>query len=184
MGTDKAFLQVGGVTLLERAIATAKQACDCVALVGEKAKFGPYGIVIEDILPSRGPLGGIHAALKSPMAENLNLVLAVDTPAIPGSFLKKLVEIAQDSSATITVPRAHGRNQPLCAIYRREFAIPAEKSLAEGRNKIDPLFIEVATRIVDEQEIESVGFSPDIFDNVNTPEDWQRMQLRLGQNRR
>jgi len=24
-----------------------------------------------------------------------------------------------------------------------------------------------------------LGFDPDIFDNVNTPEDWQRIQLRL-----
>ncbi|MGZ4789290.1 MAG: molybdenum cofactor guanylyltransferase, partial [Terriglobales bacterium] len=88
--------------------------------------------------------------------------------------------IAQHSEAIVTVPCCGGRLHTLCAIYRRQFAAVAEKALREGRNKIEPLFSAVPARIVDEEELKAVGFHPDIFDNVNTPEDWRRMQQRLG----
>jgi molybdopterin-guanine dinucleotide biosynthesis protein A len=65
-------------------------------------------------------------------------------------------------------------------VYRREFAAIAEEALRTERNKIDPLFAVVETTIVEEAELKTLGFSPDIFDNVNTPEDWQRMKQRFG----
>ena len=40
----------------------------------------------------------------------------------------------------VTVPRAAGNWQPLCAIYRTPFADIAETALHQGRNKIDPLY--------------------------------------------
>src|ERR1700757_4185358 len=48
MGTDKAFLRLGTLTLLEHAIATAKQVCETVALVGNRELLRPFGWVIED----------------------------------------------------------------------------------------------------------------------------------------
>lgn len=180
MGADKAFLRFGEHTLLERAIKTAKRACDTVALVGDKERLRPYGWVIEDTFPGHGPLSGIHAALTSVAVRDLNLFLAVDTPSIPPEFLRFLLTTAVDSGAIVTVPRVNEHVQPLCAVYRPPFAPVAEQALVEGRNKIEPLFAEVHTRIVEEAEIKALGFPPTIFDNVNTPEDWQRMQRKLG----
>ena len=180
MGADKAFLRLGNLTLLEHAIGAVKKVCERVALVGDRERLSPHGEVIEDKFSEQGPLAGIQAALTSPSASEWNLMLAVDTPAISAEFLKYLFSEAQSSSETVTVPRANGHTQPLCAVYRREFATVAEQSLRNGRRKIDPLFAEVPVRIIEEDELKAVGFLPDIFDNVNTPEDWQRMQRRRG----
>jgi molybdenum cofactor guanylyltransferase len=180
MGTDKAFLQLDRLTLLERAIATIKQACDLVVIVGDKQRFGPYGVVVEDVFREHGPLGAIHGALTSPFAAELNVVLAVDTPAIPSALLRHLIWRAQESDFAVTVPRAGGRLQPLCAVYRQTFAATAERSLAAGKNKIDPLFQELAICTVDEAEINTLGLEPDIFHNVNTPEDWRGIRQKLG----
>lgn len=88
MGADKAFLRVHDTTLLERAVGIAKLAADAVYICGPREKFGTEAI--EDIFPDCGPLGGIHAALKSSQSE-LNLVLAVDLPFVEADFLKYLL---------------------------------------------------------------------------------------------
>jgi molybdopterin-guanine dinucleotide biosynthesis protein A len=80
----------------------------------------------------------------------------------------------------VTVPYAGGFSQPLCAVYREEFASVAEEALKAGHNKIDALYSTVPVCKVSEVELLQLGFSPSIFDNVNTPEDWNRMQRRLG----
>jgi molybdenum cofactor guanylyltransferase len=80
----------------------------------------------------------------------------------------------------VTVPRAGGGLQPLCAVYRRAFADVAERSLREGRNKIDRLFDEVETRVVGEEELSQAGFSGEMFRNLNTPEEWEEAKSKHG----
>jgi molybdopterin-guanine dinucleotide biosynthesis protein A len=180
MGSDKAFLRLRHLTLLEHLIATAKEVSSTVALVGDKERLRPYGWVIEDEFPGQGPLAGIHAALKSDSAEDLNIFLAVDIPGVSAPLLKYLLKVAADSGKTVTVPYANGFSQPLCAVYRREFAAVAEQALRVGHNKIDALYSTVPIRKIEEAELTPLGFPPSIFDNVNTPEDWDLMQRRLG----
>jgi molybdenum cofactor guanylyltransferase len=180
MGFDKAFLRLGRLTLLEHLIVTAKQVCETVALVGDKERLRPYGWVIEDEFPGQGPLAGIHAALSSGSAEELNLCLAVDIPNVSAALLKYLLKVADKSRAVVTVPYSNGFSQPLCAVYRKDFAAVAEEALQAGQNKIDALFAQLPIRKIEESELTKLGFPPSIFDNVNTPEDWERMQRKLG----
>ena len=170
MGADKAFLELGGRTLLERALALLSEISPEVRIVGAREKFAAYGHVIEDEFPGRGPLGGIHAALRASRAD-LNLILAVDMPLVEVRFLEYLVKEARCCSATLTVPRAAGGWQPLCAVYRKEFVEIAEKALREERNKIDRLFSQVELRIVEQDELAKQGFSPEMFHNLNTPQE-------------
>ena len=173
MGKDKAFLEFRGRILLARALELAAGAGQKVRIVGDPRKFAAFGRVIEDIYRERGPLGGIHAALKSTATE-LNLMLAVDLPFVQPSFLKYLSSVARETKALATVPRAGDGLQPLCAVYRREFAQLAEQSLAQGKNKIDALFAAVETRIVGPEEFAHAGFSGQMFRNLNTPEEFKK----------
>ena len=168
MGRDKAFIEFHGQSLLARALQLARSVTPQVSIVGSVEKFGDYGSVTEDVFADRGPLGGIHAALASSDRE-LNLMLAVDLPFLAADFLNYLVDTARQRRSVVTVPRAGGGLQPLCAVYRREFAEVAAQSLRAGKNKIDPLFEHVSTTVVDEAEL--TGFNPDIFRNINTPGD-------------
>jgi molybdopterin-guanine dinucleotide biosynthesis protein A len=202
MGRDKAFLTLGGSTLLERALAVARSVSREVTIVGPREKFAACGRVIEDIYPGQGPLAGIHAAL-SGSAFELNLMIGVDTPFLDPEFVQYLVEQARTSGATVTVPvpgiphpiseiphpispprfasgQAHpgeirtGQPQPLCAVYRREFAAVAEDALRQGRNPIVPLFAGVTTREIGDLEMQELAFDPRMFDNLNTPEEWDQ----------
>ncbi len=172
MGSDKAFLPWADGTLLSRALKLAASVTPNVRIVGASEKFSSFGAVIEDIFRGCGPLGGIHAALSSTTTD-LNLMLAVDLPLIETPFLRLMVGLAQETDSVVTVPRAEGISQPLCAIYRRKFAQTAQQALEAGANKIDPLFAKVKTRIIEEDEFTRAGFSAAMFRNLNTPEEWR-----------
>ena len=172
MGENKAFLEFQGQTLLARSLHTLSQVCGDVSIVGHPKTFTGRGRVIADIFPDCGPLGGIHAALIHSSAE-LNLMLAVDMPFVSPELLKFLLDAAAGTMATVTVPRTSRGLQPLCAVYRREFASIAEQAIKAGNYKIDAAFAGVDVRAMDEQELAAAGFSEKNFFNVNTPEDRQ-----------
>jgi molybdopterin-guanine dinucleotide biosynthesis protein A len=170
MGRDKAFVEFEGQTLLNWALNVARSVTPDLRIVGDREKFAAYAPVFEDIFRDRGPLGGIHAALRVSQTD-LNLMLAVDMPFVSAPFLRYLIRQARtDPEATVVVPRTSGRWQPLCATYRREFADAAETALLAGQNKIDLLFAATETRVIEQEELEGNGFSPDLFRNLNTPE--------------
>jgi molybdopterin-guanine dinucleotide biosynthesis protein A len=173
MGVDKAFLDFEGRTMLDRAIAVLSQTCDAVAIVGDAAKFAGRGVVVPDLYPGCGPLAGIHAALLHSAAD-LNLVTAVDMPSVSPELLEFLFKTAAETGAIVVVPRTARGFQPLCAVYRRAFATPAQAALEAGKYKIDPLFAGATVRIVEEDELASAGFSESTFFNVNTPDDLRR----------
>jgi molybdopterin-guanine dinucleotide biosynthesis protein A len=179
MGTDKAFLTLGGRTLVERAVTLARSLTGSVYLVGHSERLARFGPVVEDIYPDHGPLGGIHAALVASQSD-LNLILAVDAPFVSQSFLRFLVQSAKESGTVVTAPQTARGWEPLCAVYRRAFAEHAENALRAGRNRIDSLFASVTVHAIEEAELRRLAFDPAMFDNVNTPADWQRAQQRTG----
>jgi molybdopterin-guanine dinucleotide biosynthesis protein A len=50
----------------------------------------------------------------------------------------------------------------------------AENALRQGRNNIVPLFAGVTTREIGDQEMRELAFDPRMFDNLNTPEEWEQ----------
>ena len=179
-GADKAVLEFGGQTLLDRALAVMGTVCGRVTIVGDPAKFAKYGStkyasskydsVVADIFPGCGPLAGIHAALLHSSAE-LNLMLAVDMPFVSRELLAFLFAAAEENDAIVTVPRSGKGLQPLCAVYRRDFFLVAEQALRAGKYKIDAAFSGVSVRVIEESELAAAGFSERSFFNVNTPQD-------------
>lgn len=175
MGRDKAFLELGGRTLLDRVIELANAVAPTVRIVAPQEKFLTIARTIEDVFPDCGPLGGIYAALTCTSTE-LNLVLAVDLPFVEVDFLRYMIAQASQVSALVTVPEAGKGLQPLCAVYRRDFREMAERALKKKKNKIDSLFTDVETRVITEEEITRIGFSARMFQNLNTPEEFAKAE--------
>lgn len=171
MGTEKAFVLLDGRTLLARALELARTLTSQVSVVGDPARFTPFAPVVEDLFPGCGPLAGIHSALRASQTD-LNLVLAVDMPFLTPALLEYMLERAKNvDSVMVTVPRTARGWQPLCAIYRRHFASIAERALRAGYYKVDALFPEAGVQVISELELQSAGFAPELFSNLNTPAD-------------
>ncbi|MFB3813470.1 MAG: molybdenum cofactor guanylyltransferase [Terriglobales bacterium] len=179
MGRDKAFLVLDGRTLLERALEHLRAVTKRVMIVGQREKFAAYGEVVEDVYPECGPLGGIHAALTASTTE-LNLVLAVDSPYVSAELLGHVLGRARNSPAVAVVPRAGGRLHPLCAVYRQSFRERAEAALRVGQHKIQALFTPDETLVLEEAELERLSFPAAMFENVNTPEEFERARRNIG----
>jgi len=173
MGTDKSLLRFGDSTLIESALNRLGSVTTKVSIVSPRDDLAKYAPVVHDVYPGSGPLGGIHAALASSKHE-LNLMLAVDMPLVPVQLLQNLLAVAQQSGAVVTVPQTGDGFQPLCAVYRKEFAMLAERALQGDDYKIDRLFKQTETRVVNEAELEKWGYNSQIFMNLNTPDDLRR----------
>lgn len=203
MGRDKAALLLDGRTLLEHALATLRQVCREVVILGSPGLYEGYGAaVVEDVFPGCGPLSGIHAALSHTGTE-FNLIIAVDTPFLSAEFLSFMAERAVNSGAVVCTPEIGGYRQPLCSVYSRAFLPMAEEALrgkqtlaadergsarseTEGGKsktksrdyKIVPLFPQDRTCVITEEEMRRFAFTPEMFENLNTPDDMERARRR------
>jgi len=166
MGRDKALLSFQGCRLVQFVAAQAREAVDQVTLVGEISRYANLGYpVIEDILPGRGPLSGVHAALTKTDAE-WNLILACDMPQVGRTFLEQLMTRAEASPASAVIPVGpDDRPQPLCAVYHRRCGSEIAQALERRVHKVTEALAAL-----------EIDFWPvphaDNFHNVNTPEDW------------
>jgi molybdopterin-guanine dinucleotide biosynthesis protein A len=178
MGQDKALLRLpSGSTLLENALAVASSVAAEVGVVGPRQRYGTYawaGEIVEDIFPDQGPLGGIHAALSVTKTE-WNIFIAVDIPQVSPELLRWMLKEAHEGGRQVTIASVAGGLQPLCGIYRKSFKDRAEDSLNRGQNKVAASFDSASLRVLTEEEIRTAGFSPELFQNVNTPEDFKRV---------
>lgn len=178
MGQDKATMRLtSGRTLLENALAVVGAVAGQAGIVGPRQKYASYawaGEIVEDVFADRGPLGGIHAALAVSTTE-WNIVLAVDLPGVTSALLEWILKTARDAGAQVTVASIAGGLQPLCGVYRKSFRERAEKALKHGHNKVDACFDPASLRILTEEEVRAAGFSPAMFVNVNTPEEFEKL---------
>jgi molybdopterin-guanine dinucleotide biosynthesis protein A len=100
-------------------------------------------------------------------------------PLMSAEFLRWLLDIASASNDLAVVPEANGRTQPLCTVFRHAALGEVDRALRAGEYKVDRLFSVLPTRFAAESEWRAAGFSPDIFRNVNTPEEYESVIAAL-----
>lgn len=188
MGRPKAALVLGSETMLERQIRLLRAVSRAVCVVGPASggiktlvsSMTPPGVnFIPDELDACGPLGGIYTGLLHSRTE-FNLFLGCDLPFLDARLLRALRDRALESGADATVAESRDRRlQPLVAVYRRR-ALPAVRaSLERGDNRVSSFYRRVRCQVVSWPELARAGFSPRIFANMNTLEDYARARLRL-----
>ena len=136
MGRDKAFLELGGQTLLERQIALAEEAGAGEVFISgrEGADYSRFSCpVIKDKVQDAGPLAGIESALGM-ISSPLLLVLAVDLPEMNAMFLRSLFSQCQNGMGAI--PCVCGQVEPLAAFYPRTAKMFAESLLRDENNSV------------------------------------------------
>ena len=184
MGRPKHGLMLGGETLLTRAVRKVRSVASRVYILGpEDWARGLDFVALPDEFPGNGPLGAIYTGLLHTRTE-FNVFLSCDVPFMEARFLRYLVWQALGSRADVTLAATpHRGYQPLCAAYRRR-ALPAvRRCLAAGRNKVAGFFPVVQVRVLRWPELARAGFRPSIFDNLNTPADYEGAIMRMNHQR-
>jgi molybdopterin-guanine dinucleotide biosynthesis protein A len=177
MGFDKARLSFGSERLVERQIRLLRAICRSVAIIGPPDRFADTGIqVYQDEVPGQGPLGGIHTGLRRARTE-FSLFLSCDMPLMDKRFLRYLCEQALASRALATLPPPCAKGlYPLCAVLRRRALARVRSCLASGQNQVGRFFSRSPQRSISKAEFARAGFSPHIFCNMNTPQEYERLR--------
>jgi molybdopterin-guanine dinucleotide biosynthesis protein A len=162
MGRDKALLEWRGRTLLDHMLDLLRGAADSTQVVGRDH--------LPDLLPGRGPLSGIATALET-SSTNANLILAVDLPHLTTDFLKYLRSRLENSSHTLLACKI-GSDFPLCLGIWRPLLPEIKRCLAANQLSIRGVIENNNPEIISEGELTLAGFTPSMFKNINTPEDY------------
>jgi len=174
MGTDKSQLKLGDRTFTEHIAETLSQVADSVSLVG--TNIDDMGLrVIPDVFNRWGALGGLHAAMKG-CRSDWCLVVACDLPFVTSGLFERLAGLRSSFEAVAPVQQ-NGFFQPLCAMYRVDPCLQrCEALILAGERRPLSLLEAVKTRVVRFDELQDLKGADHFFDNINTPEDYARIQ--------
>ena len=131
MGTSKAELLYEGKTFLEHMLNKAR-------ILGlEKFYISGYASPREDVTTiwdqysNRGPLGGLHACMKT-IDTPYCLVLPVDAPKLPVEILEGLLQRHEQHCSEKVLIWEHGvRQEPLIAVYPTAMADSIESTIRD-----------------------------------------------------
>lgn len=175
MGEDKALLRLRDGYLIDYPIRVLQQVTQDVRIVGDPQRYGFLDLpVIPDCVESRGPLSGIYSALKT-SPSFLNLIVGCDMPKVSIGFLQLLLAKASHGDA-VMMKFNDGLVEPLCSVYSKTCLQVIEENFTRRQYKISDIFRSIAVTYVSEAEIFGLGLSREIFTNVNTLEDWEKLQ--------
>lgn len=177
MGANKALLEVGGVRLIDGAVATLRAIFPEVLLIANDPE--PYvslGLpIFPDLLPGKGPLGGLYTAV-SAARHPWAFCLACDMPFANPTLIRYLASLAEGFD--VVVPRTPEGVQPLHALYGKTCLPAMRRHLDEDRLKIDQVYDGLRVRYVEEDEMRP--HDPELLSlwNLNTREDLAQARAR------
>src|SRR4030095_4123505 len=119
-GGDKARIEIGGVSILDRVLATLSAQCTGIIINanGDPARFSDTGLtVVADSVPDfAGPLAGILAGLDwaAAHAPHIADVVSVpgDCPFLPGDLVTRLSAARQAAGAPLACARSGDWRHP------------------------------------------------------------------------
>ena len=168
-GHNKAFLEIGGRTILDRLLESLRFVFHEILIVTRQPELytGQDLRIVEDIYPDRSSLTGIHAGLVNAEAQ-FAFVVPCDTPFLQQAIIRLLLE-ELEPDLDVAVPFYDGHYQPLCAVYSRNCIPAIEAQLDRDDYKIINLFDGMQVKIIAEEKIKAADPELLSFLNVNTP---------------
>lgn len=121
----------------------------------------------QDLYRDKGPLGGIHSALKIARYEHC-LVLAVDTPLVPPETLTMLICEHIKAAASISVLEHSRGIEPLIGVYEKSLFPLCEKILNTEHTAVRELYKLVTPNII------HYDGSAELLIDCNTPADYSK----------
>jgi len=201
-GRDKALVELGGKPMLARMIELMQGLTTRVKTVGPAKEYAEFGVeIVSDRWPGEGPLGGIITALldaasapaqpaprRQPGVTSLRrasrgheslgwcLIVSCDMPFLTSDWLTYLAERAAKSSAQAVLPCSAQRAEPLCACYRTDAAGPLQAAFETAVRKITEALKHVSVEMLDEREWKRFDSAGQLFWNMNTAADFEKVR--------
>ena len=183
---DKALADLGGTPMIRRvadriAPAVEELVVNCrpaqTAAISDAMAGYPLPVsYAEDEVPDRGPVAGIHEGLAA-AGGAYAFVVACDMPFVDPGLGSHLFERARSHDAA--VPRLDGWLQPTQAVYRVAATRRAcAAALERGNPAVRDVLEDLAYVVVEASELADVT-SPETFENLNTPGEFDAARDRI-----
>lgn len=170
-GIVKANLVIGGRTIISRASDILREIFyEIIIVTNSPGHFAGYTDfkIIGDEIPDKGPLGGIHAALKAASGEAV-FVFAGDMPLIDTEIITSILNSFNRGKYDILIPKTDDYIEPLHAIYSKSILQNIEDFLETSRkNAVREFLKQVNTCYMPFENSEKTRKA---FTNINYPED-------------
>ncbi len=184
MGHDKALLQIGSTTFLQRIISTVRQALPSAeilvaAAVDQQLPPLPKGLkVCRDSEPNAGPLEGVRAGLQALSCVPCRVFLTgCDTPLLQPGVISLLFE--QSDQAAAVLPVDGTREFPLCSVIHSSLLEAIDSMLASGERRLRQLYCHSAVRRIPVDVLRTADPQLLSLHNVNSADDYQALMMQL-----
>lgn len=167
-GENKAFAHFRGITMIQRVIESLRTLFPEILLITNRPdEYRALRVpVIRDIVPDRGPLGGIVTAFQNTLNDRI-FVVGCDMPVLDlGPILRIL---AEGGVADAAIPTHQGIREYLMALYSRRLLPRLTCCLAEGKLSLRDFF----------DHLSNVAWVPvegNSWFNVNTKKDLEFLE--------
>jgi molybdenum cofactor guanylyltransferase len=174
LGRDKASVELGGQTLLQRSISNLEfLGSDIVVVAAPDQRLPEVNssvklTIVRDITSGKGPLVGIYSGLLN-LKYDYGFIAACDMPFIKPKLIKTMIELVPGYD--VVMPKRAEGFEPLHSIYSRNCIGPIETLFGLNRYKVDSLLARVKVRYLEEKEISQDDPDGMSFFNINTVAD-------------
>ena len=177
-GGDKALIDIGGVTILDRVLASLAPQCTRVVLNanGDPTRFARFGlpVIADDVPDFAGPLAGILAGLDwiARNAPGIAWMASVpgDCPFLPHDLLARLHRARIEQDKPLACARSGNWRHPVVGLW--PVALRADLRQALVGDNLHKIEVWTARHGVAIAEWPDQPVDP--FFNINTPEDRAR----------
>lgn len=177
-GRDKAFVELGGLSLVERAINKLRELgleVQVVCRSKQQARLIPSPCVLDQI-PGLGPAMGICSALRDSAHHN-NYFLACDMPLVPLGLFQEFLDLSRGFDVVVPAD-TEARIQPLCGYYSKSCLPVLEGQLNKGVMSITQILKsgDLKVHVVDTGKVD---IDPSAFLNVNDRKSLHQVSVQL-----
>lgn len=168
MKTNKCLISLNDKKLIEILIDRLKEIFEEIFIVTNLPEIYFYtGIhLLGDIYPFKGPMAGIHVALKN---SNYDIfAFACDMPFVKKEIIHTLSEEHLLKGKPVTVVLFQGKIYPLPGIYSKKLKEKLENLIKDDKLSLMKLLQEVDYQIIDIANLDPEGLS---LININTEQD-------------
>ena len=170
-GITKANVVIGGITIISRTLSAIEDLFTEVIIVTntpEEFRDFDHHKIVGDHYLNAGPLGGIHAALKS-SSQDAIFVFASDMPFLDKKIIADQVFEFTKGKHEVLIPKVGRFIEPLHAIYSKSILNVLERFLVEKKSRaIRDFLCEVNAGYMHMRNTKQVKKA---FTNINSPAD-------------
>jgi molybdenum cofactor guanylyltransferase len=170
----KGLEPVGGRRILDRVAEALREAVGrdpiLVANAPDAASWIPGLLVVPDVEPGTGALGGLLTAVTAAPAPVV--CVAWDMPFVPAGLLRELAAGLEEGYDAF-LPASDSRRglEPMCAAYGPACSPAIAAALARGDRRAIAFHPDVKVGILPVERVRRWGDPEQLFFNVNTPDD-------------